>query len=74
MKIFDVDFVFITEFICYDDACQLKKYAQNHVDRWCKEHCNPYNSDDLKVSAITLVISFVSMNEATQASLQVVNK
>ena len=90
MKIFDVDFVFITEFICYDDACHLKKYAQNsvcrsitrttqkmaemeiivdrfyfknHVDHWCKEHCNPFNSDDLKVSASTLVISFVSVNE-----------
>ncbi|KAK2556275.1 hypothetical protein P5673_021909 [Acropora cervicornis] len=65
----------LIEFICYDDACHLKKYAQNsvrrnitqtaqkmaememivdcfhfknHVDRWCKEHCNPYNSNDLK--------------------------
>ena len=97
MKIFDADFVFITEFICYDDACHLKKYAQNsvrrnitrtaekmaememivdrfhfknHVDRWCKEHCNPYNCNDLKVSAITLVISFMSMNGATQTSLK----
>ena len=85
MKIFDADFVFITEFIYYDDACHLKQCAQklaememivdcfhfkNHVDRWCKEHCNPYNSNDLKVSAITLVISFVSMNKATQTGLK----
>ena len=97
MKIFDADFVFITEFICYDDACHLKKYAQNsvrrnitgiaqkmaememiidrfhfksHVDRWSKEHCNPYSSNGLKVSEITLVISIVSMNEATQTSLK----
>ena len=101
MKIFHVDFVFKTEFICYDDACHLKKYAKNsvrrnvtrttqkmdememivhrfhfknHVDRWCKGHCNPYNRDDLKVSAITLVISFVSINEATQTIFQVVSK
>ena len=87
MKIFDADFVFITEFICYDDACHLKKYAQNsvrrnitqtaqkmaememivdcfhfknHVDRWCKEHCNPYNSNDLKVSAIESLSSDVT--------------
>ena len=96
MKIFDVDFVFIEEFIWNDDACHLKKCAQNSVrrnitriakkmaememivdrfhfkndvDRWCMEHCDPHNSDDLKVSAITLVISFVSMNEVTQTSL-----
>ena len=52
-------------------------HFKNHVDCWCKEHCNPHNSDDLKVSAITLVISlisFMSMNEATQTILQVVNK
>ena len=34
MKVFDADFVFfITEFISYDDACHLKKYAQNSVRR-----------------------------------------
>ncbi|CAH3141983.1 unnamed protein product [Porites evermanni] len=60
-----------TETICYDDACHLKKYANNparnsltattrtmagmemvvdkfhfpnHVDRWCKTNCNPYNT------------------------------
>ena len=99
--IFYIDFVFITEFVCYDDACHLKKYAQNrmcrnitgtnqkmadtemmidrfhfknHVDPWCKQPCNPYKSDDIKVSAITLVISFMSMNKPKQAtSFQVVN-
>ena len=30
---FDADFVIITEFIYYDDACHLKKYAQNSVCR-----------------------------------------
>ncbi|KAK3733841.1 hypothetical protein QZH41_008639, partial [Actinostola sp. cb2023] len=64
-----------TDIICYDDACHLKKFAQNpvrsektstskklsqieilcdkfhfknHVDRWCKTNCNPYNCDALK--------------------------
>ena len=101
MKIFYADFVFTTEFICYDDACHLKKYAQgsgcrnvtlttqkmakmemiidrfyfkNPVDLCCKDHCNTYNTDGLKVSAITLVISCLSINEATETLLQAVNK
>ena len=50
-------------------------HSKNHVDRCCKEHCNPYKSNELKVSAITLVISLVSMNEPIQTtSLQAVNK
>ena len=68
--------VIISEVICYDDACHLKKFAnnpirncltsttrklhamdivcdrfhfKNHIDKWCKEHCNPYNCGNLKV-------------------------
>ncbi|XP_068753057.1 uncharacterized protein [Montipora capricornis] len=64
-----------TETICYDGACNLKKFAQNtrssclttisqrmsrmkmlvdrfhfknHVDSWCKNNCNPYNTEALK--------------------------
>ena len=33
VKIFDVDFVFIEEFIWNDDACHLKKCAENSVRR-----------------------------------------
>ena len=65
----------VTEFICYDDGCHLRKYAYNpirksvsttaallsnmeivfdkmhmagHVDKWCKENCDPKKFTELK--------------------------
>ena len=65
---------FGVEFVCYDDACHLRRYACNpkrsdlnectkflsgieivvdkmhmtgHVDKWCKEHCNPSSFPEL---------------------------
>ena len=62
------------EFICYDDGCHLRKYANNpkrtnltpttqrmseleivvdkmhmkgHIDKWCKETCDPMSFSDL---------------------------
>lgn len=64
-----------TSVICYDDACHLKKFAQNpvrstqtalaaritgmqilcdrfhfknHIDGWCRQHCNPLTSANLQ--------------------------
>ena len=65
--------------ICYDDACHLKKFAQNpvrstqtalaaritgmqilcdrfhfknHIDGWCRQHCNPLTSANLQVNVV----------------------
>ena len=26
-----------------------KFHFKNHVDKWCKVHCNPYDNEELKV-------------------------
>ena len=68
-------FVKIIEFIVYDDACHLKKFAKNqkraglneqtkqlatiemvvdkmhmkgHIDKWCKENCDPHKFQQLE--------------------------
>ena len=44
--------------------CQIvvdKMHFAGHVDKWCQEHCNPYEVDELRKVCLHSVIFSLSM-------------